>query len=84
MTCFFKYFEDEQPFIIYSEHYTSGLCYYEELEGNLLVVMELGEDLKERVTFYNVDKIEKIVGVYKGDVDIVEVNEKEPSEFYIS
>ena len=80
---FTNHFQDDQPFVIHSENYVSGLCYFEELDGNLLVVFELGEDFKERKTFYNIDKIEKIVGIYKGDVEFVKVNDREPSENYI-
>lgn len=84
MSIFEIYIKEDQPFVIHSQNYVSGLCYFVEICGNLLVVEELGQDLRERVVFYNLDKVEKIVGVYEGDVDFVEVDDKEPSEFYIS
>ena len=79
-----KYFNDDEPFIVHSEQESSGLCYLEEIKDNHLVCFELGQDLRERIVIFNIDKIEKIVKIYQGDVDWVEDADPNPQPNYIA
>lgn len=77
-----KYLKEDQPFIIRTPLSTSGACYFEDVIDNFLIVWELGLDLNERISIFNIDDITKIEFLYVGDLKIEDNENDDEANIY--